>query len=157
MGTQSNGSEGGRGFVGKDAGEVGAVAVDQDDFEHGGKEAWADSLTSHDDGVEDEDVNDDGAKDAEAQRKGASDEHEQTAKDLEEANVMHPASGEHDAHELGGGRAGGGWLHRHEGMEDVGAEDDEHEAQQDAADQVEIFHGGRDSLREVVERGSRTQ
>ena len=43
MDTQSDGLEGGRGFVGKDAGEVGAVAVDQDDFEDGCKEAGPDS------------------------------------------------------------------------------------------------------------------
>jgi hypothetical protein len=32
-------------------------------------------------------------------------------------------------------------------MEYVGAEDDEHEAQQDAADQVKIFHGRETLLR----------
>jgi hypothetical protein len=107
-------------------------------------------------GVEAEDVHDDGAEDDEAEGDGTSDEHEQTTEKLKEADVMHPASGEHDGHELFGRRAGGRWLHRQEGMEKVGAEDDEHQAEEDAAEEVEIFHGGRDSLREVVERGSRT-
>ena len=153
----SCGLEGGRGFVGEDAGEVGAVAVDQNDFEHSGEEAWSDAGAACQGDVEDQDVDEDGAEDAEAQGGGASDEDEQAAEDLEEGDVVHPARGDHDTHEVFDG--GAGWRRRrgHEGMQAVGAEDDEHEAEQDAADQVEIFHGGRDSLREVVERGSRTQ
>ena len=153
---QSDGLECGRGFVGEDASEVRAVGVDQDDLKRGCDEAWADSVTSHDDEVEDEDVDDDRAKDAEAERRGASNENEQTAEELKDAYVMHPASGAHDRHELLGGRTGRrrrGW---HEGMDDVGAEDYKHEAEQDAADEIEPFHGGRHSLREVVERRSRT-
>ena len=70
--------------------------------------------------------------------------------------TVHPAGGSHDGHELGGRGSGGRSLHGHEGMEDVGAEDHEHEAKQDAADEVEIFHGGRHSLGEVVERRHET-
>jgi hypothetical protein len=39
-------------------------------------------------------------------------------------------------------------------MKYVGAEDDEHEAEQDAADQVEIFHVGETLLRGMGERGA---
>jgi len=126
VGTQSNGSEGGRGFVGKDAGEVGAVAVDQDDLKDSGKEAGADAGAACQGDVEDQDVDEDGAEDAEAQGGGASDEDEQAAEDLEEGDVVHPARGDHDTHEVCDGGAGGRGLHGHEGMQAVGAEDNKH-------------------------------
>ncbi len=83
---------------------------------------------------------------------GASDEDEQAAQELKEADVMHPAGGDHDADELGDGRAGWRWWRRDKGMEDVGAENYEHEAQEDTADEVEVFHGGRHSFGRWVER-----
>jgi hypothetical protein len=144
--------EGGGGFVGEDAGEVGAIGVDQDELKQGCDQTWADAVTAQDEGVEGKDVDDDGAEDDEAEGCGASDEDEQATEDLTETNDMHPSGGAHDSHELGGWRAGGRRLHGHEGMEDVGAEDDKHQAEQDAADEVEVFHEGRHSLVGWVER-----
>lgn len=140
---------GGLGFVGEDSGEVGAVGVDEEDFEQGDEEAHADAMASHEEGVEDEDVDEDGAEDDEAEGSGASDEDEQASEELEEADVVHPAAGAHDAEELGGRRAGGGHLHGHEGMHEVRTEDDEYEAEQNATDEGEDLHGGNDSWNEM--------
>jgi len=91
--------------------------------------------------VEGKDVHEDGAKNDEAERCGASDEDEQAAEELKEADDVHPAGGSHDGHELCGGGAGRRRRRGHEGMQDVGTEDDEHEAEQDAADDGDDFHG----------------
>jgi hypothetical protein len=137
--------DGGLGFVGEDAGEVGAVGIDEDDFEQGGEEAHADAVAAHKKRVEDQDVDEYGAEDAEAERCGASYQDEEAAEDLEEADVMHPACGHHDGVELCDGGTGRGCRHRQEGMEDIGAEDDEHEAEQDATDEGDDLHGGEHS------------
>ena len=139
-------------MVGEDPGEVGAIAVDEDELKQRCDQAWADAVTTQDEGVEGEDVDDDGAEDDEAEGCGTSAEDERAAKDLTEANDSHPSGGTHDTHELGGWRARGRRLHGHEGMEYVRAKDDEHEAQKDAADEVEVFHGGRHSFVRWVER-----
>ena len=123
---QSDGSEGGRGFVGEDSGEVGAVGVDQDEFEDGGEEADADAFPSCQQEMEGEDVDEHGGEEAEAEGGGSSDEDEQASEELKGADEVHPAAGHQDSHELRGRGPGGGRRHGgQEGVQDVGAEDDE--------------------------------
>jgi hypothetical protein len=136
-----DGLGGGLGVVGEDTGEVGAIGVDEDDFEQCGKEAHADAMSAHEKHVEDQNVDEDGAEDDEAEWCSATNEDQQASEDLEEADVMHPAAGDHDRHELRSRRAGRGWWRGKEGMKDVGTHDDEQEPKQDATNEGDDFHG----------------
>jgi len=132
-------------LVGEDAGKVGTVGVNQDDFQQCRNQTHANALASHNRDVEDQDVDDDRAENAEPERQRATNEYEDASEELEEADMVHPAAGPHDAHELSWERTGGWRWHRHERMKCIGAKDNEHEAKQDAADESNDLHDGGNS------------
>jgi hypothetical protein len=109
--------------------EAEAVGPDKEKFEDGGDET-GDNSGRIEEEVEEEDVDDDGGKDGEAEGNVAADEQEQASDDLEQGDDGEVVVCSHDAEEGSGvpGRRG----HMQEVEDSVEAEDEEHEAEEDA-------------------------
>ena len=124
----------------KETAEAATIGEDKEQLKDGRDGTGHDACAAGHGEVEEQDVDDDRGKDGETERNETTDQEEEPADELTETDEGHPLMLDEDSGERGG-VAGGLVRHGEKGKEDVGAEDDEHEAEQDADDEGGFLHG----------------
>lgn len=121
----------GFGVGGEEGSEAAVVDDEEEEFQDGGEDTW-DVAVGEEEGVVEQDVYDDRAKEGEGQGDEAAYEEEEAGDDHDDADEGHPVGTDQDAFEDAGVA---GWQpHGKEVQDVVGAEDEEHEAEEEAGD-----------------------